>query len=86
MPEKKTIKQDGLGMKKVEQLIYIYIYIHTHAHTHMHTHTHTHTYIYTHIYIYIYIYIYKRPVLVGRVFANGLGDLGSIPGRVIPKT
>ena len=21
-----------------------------------------------------------------RVFANGLGDLGSIPGRVIPKT
>ena len=24
--------------------------------------------------------------LVGRVFANGSGDLGSIPGRVIPKT
>ena len=24
--------------------------------------------------------------VVGRVFANGLGDLGSIPGRVIPKT
>ena len=24
--------------------------------------------------------------LVGRVFANGLGDLSSIPGRVIPKT
>ena len=24
--------------------------------------------------------------LVGRVFVNGLGDLGSIPGRVIPKT
>ena len=24
--------------------------------------------------------------LVGRVFANGLGDLGSIPGHVIPKT
>ena len=23
---------------------------------------------------------------MGRVFANGLGDLGSIPGRVIPKT
>ena len=23
---------------------------------------------------------------VGRVFANGPGDLGSIPGRVIPKT
>ena len=24
--------------------------------------------------------------LVGRVFANGLGDMGSIPGRIIPKT
>ena len=24
-------------------------------------------------------------VIVGRVFANGLGDLGSIPGRVISK-
>ena len=24
--------------------------------------------------------------LVGRVFANGWGDLGSIPGHVIPKT
>ena len=24
--------------------------------------------------------------LVGRVFANGLGDQGSIPGHVIPKT
>ena len=24
--------------------------------------------------------------LVGRVFTNGLGDLGSIPGRVILKT
>ena len=23
--------------------------------------------------------------LVGRVFANGLGDQGSIPGQVIPK-
>ena len=24
--------------------------------------------------------------LVGRVFANGPGDLGSMPGNVIPKT
>ena len=24
--------------------------------------------------------------LLGRVFANGPGDLGSIPGRIIPKT
>ena len=30
----------------------------------------------------------KRPAhfQVGRVFANGTGDLGSIPGRVIPET
>ena len=32
-------------------------------------------------------YIYNRlSGLVGRVFANDLGDLGSIPGRIIPKT
>ena len=35
------------------------------------------------VYIYIYIYIIGPAV---RVFANGPGDLGSIPGRVIPKT
>ena len=29
---------------------------------------------------------YRISGLVGRVFANGPGDLGSIPGRVIPKT
>ena len=34
------------------------------------------------IYIYIYIYIYIPQL----VFANGLGDLGSILGRVIPQT
>ena len=53
--------------------------------------------IYLSIYIYIYIYIlYQREtrilrliiyiLLLGRVFANGPGDLGSIPGRVIPKS
>ena len=36
--------------------------------------------------IYIYIYTDRLIGLVGRVFANGPGDLGSIPGRVIPKT
>ena len=30
-------------------------------------------------------FVYKL-ALVGRVFANGLGDLGSIPGRIIPKS
>ena len=47
------------------------------------------------LYIYIYISLcvcvcvcvcYRLIGLVGRVFANGSGDLGSIPGRVIPKT
>ena len=41
-------------------------------------------YVYTYV-INIYIYIWLIG-LVGRVFANGPGDLGSIPGRVIPKT
>ena len=31
-------------------------------------------------------YIVPDIALAARVFANGLGDLGSIPGRVIPKT
>ena len=30
--------------------------------------------------------LYRLIGQVGRVFANGLGDLGSIPGCVIPKT
>ena len=35
----------------------------------------------------LYIYIYRPDIgLAVRVFANGPGDLGSIPGRVIPKT
>ena len=32
------------------------------------------------------IYIYRLIGLVGRVFTNGPGDVGSIPGRVVPKT
>ena len=35
----------------------------------------------------MYIYICLPDIGLGvRVFANGPGDLGSIPGRVIPKT
>ena len=34
----------------------------------------------------IFIYIGPDIGLAVRVFANGPGDLGSIPGRVIPKT
>ena len=41
-------------------------------------HTTTHITFSTNERIHIYIYF--------RVFANGPGDLGSIPGRVIPKT
>ena len=59
----------------------IHIGIHTRTLTLTHTHTHTHT----HTYIYIYIYLPDIGLAV-RVFANGPGDLGSIPGRVIPKT
>ena len=33
------------------------------------------------------LYLYCGPVgILTTVFANGQGDLGSIPGRVIPKT
>ena len=30
--------------------------------------------------------MYQLIDLVGKVFANGQRDLGSIPGRIIPKT
>ena len=36
--------------------------------------------------MYIDFFLYWLIGLVARVFANGPGDLGSIPGRVIPKT
>ena len=35
---------------------------------------------------YFYTWFNRLIGLVGRVFANGPGDLGSIPGWVIPKT
>ena len=38
------------------------------------------------IIIIIIIFNHRLIDLVGRVFANGPGNLGSIPGRVIPKT
>ena len=36
--------------------------------------------------VYVRIYLYRAIGLMVRVFANGPGDRGSIPGRVIPKT
>ena len=38
------------------------------------------------LFVFSRITLWQLIGLVGRVFANGLGDLGSIPGRVIPKT
>ena len=38
------------------------------------------------VYLYVFMFIIRLIGLVGRVFVNGLGDLGSIPGHVIPKT
>ena len=38
---------------------------------------------------YLHLYCYKKIPVIGimvRVFANGPGDQGSIPGRVIRKT
>ena len=34
----------------------------------------------------LYLFTNRLIGLVGRMFANGQGDLGSIPSRVIPKT
>ena len=45
--------------------------------------------IHTYLLSFIYsrqLYRYQFTGLVGRVFTNGPGNLGSIPGRVIPKT
>ena len=38
------------------------------------------------VYIYIYIERERERERVGRMFASGPEDLGSIPGHVIPKT
>ena len=42
-------------------------------------------YIFINLYVSLIIYIYRDIGPAVRVFANGPGDLGSIPGRVIPK-
>ena len=62
-------------------IYYIYIYIYYEYYTYiLYIYMYT-TYIYT-----MYIHLYPDIGLEVRVFANGPGDLGSIPGRVIPKT
>ena len=48
---------------------------------------HVYTYAYACVFMYIYSHIYLLDIgIMVRVFANGPGDLGSIPGRVIRKT
>ena len=39
------------------------------------------------LYISLFYYLFNRAIgIMVRVFTDGLGDRGSIPGRVIPKT
>ena len=61
-----------------------YFYVNDTFHLSIHLSILTSSYIY--IYIYIYIYMCVCVCLVDRVLANGPGDRGSIPGRVISKT
>ena len=56
-------------------------------HIYIYTYVFVRIYIYVCVYAYIYMYAYIYIIgLLGRVLANGLEDLGSILGRVIPKT
>ena len=43
-------------------------------------------YMYVYIYMCVYMCIYVCFIGMVRVFANCPGDVGSIPGRIIPKT
>ena len=65
--------------------MYVSVRIWTPSHTWL-THSVPIQHILRKIYIYIYIYTNWLIGLVGKVFANGPGDLDSIPSRVIPKT
>ena len=67
----------------------IYVYIYVYMCIYICIYVYMCVYIYVHIYVYIYAYICILNWLIGlvvRVFANGLEDLGSIPGCVIPNT
>ena len=72
--------------------IYIYLYIYWHV-SYIYIYIYIwwlYIYIYIYIwwlYIYIYIYIYIPDIgMMLTMFANGPGNLVSIPGQVIPKT
>ena len=61
-------------------MIYKLVVISRNVSKHTHTHTHTHTQLNSLGIRFTFI------GLVGIVFANGLGEQDSIPGRLIPKT
>ena len=56
--------------------LFLFIYLSFHIYVNVHNH----------LSLLVSILIYWLIGLVGRVFTNGPGDLGSIPGRIIPKT
>ena len=64
--------------------ICIYIYIYICVYLYICIYISIYVLIYIHICVCVYLYFGYGPAV--RVFANGPGDLGSIPGRVIPKT
>ena len=71
--------------------IYIYIYIYIYVQEDVILFSFFFFFFISTIYMYIYACVYMCVVdrlfgLVGIVFANGPGDMGSISGRVIPKT
>ena len=69
-----------------QYVIYIYIYIYLYIYISMYMCVNVCVSKISNTYVCIYIYIYQLIGQVGRVFANGPGDLVSIPGHVIPKT
>ena len=69
--------------------IYIYMCVCVCAYMYVYLNVYMCVHIYiprcVHLYVYVYIYINRLIDLEGRVFANGPGDLDSIPGYIIPK-
>ena len=70
----------------IDTHIHTILQIYTHTHTYIHTHVCTYTWTHTHTPTHIYMCVWCMYDQMDRVFAIGPGDLGSIPGRVIPKT
>ena len=98
-PVNRTLSDRHINILRI-LVIYIYIYIYIYALKHNENISYINIMRIYNTYIYIYIererervtHTYKNTFrilviyIAVRVFANGPGDLGSIPGRVIPKT